>query len=105
MKSSFFVVASSILSLFENYDCCCKTGLLYILRQNPNLTLSRLYHSLSLQDDSSSNHHKLNGQFLSLFLKPLEFFSSQQSSPTTLDESSSHSILYIIIAAFFLLSL
>ena len=33
--------------------------------------------------------NKLNGHFLSLFLKPLEFFSCQQSSPTTLDESSS----------------
>jgi hypothetical protein len=30
--------------------------------------------------------NKLNGQFLSLFLKPLEFFSCQQLSPTTLDE-------------------
>jgi hypothetical protein len=48
--------------------------------------------------------NKLNGQFLSLLLKPLEFFSYQQSSPTTLDESSSRSISYIIIAAYFLLS-
>jgi len=48
--------------------------------------------------------NKLNVQFLSLLLKPLEFFSCQQSVPTTLDESSSRSISYIIIAAFFLLS-
>ena len=41
---------------------------------------------------------KLDGQFLSLFLKPLDFFSCQQSSPTTLDESSSRSISYFIIA-------
>jgi len=44
--------------------------------------------------------NKLNGQFLSLLLKPLEFFSCQQSSPTTLDESCSRSILYIITTAF-----
>ena len=45
--------------------------------------------------------NKLNGQFCSLFLKPLEFFSCQQSSATTLDESNSRSISYIIIARFF----
>jgi len=49
--------------------------------------------------------NKLNGQFLSLVLKPLEFFSCQQSSPTTLDESSNLSNSYIIIAMFFLLFL
>jgi len=47
--------------------------------------------------------NKLDGQFLSLFLKPLEFFFCQQSSPTILDESSNRSISYIIIAAYFLL--
>jgi len=48
--------------------------------------------------------NKLNGKFLSLILKPLEFFSCQQSSPTTLDESSGCSISYFIIASFFRLS-
>ena len=45
--------------------------------------------------------NKLNVQFLSLLLKPLEFFSCQQSVPTTLDESSSRSISYIIMQRFF----
>jgi hypothetical protein len=26
----------------ENYNCCCKPGLLLFLRQNPNLTLVRI---------------------------------------------------------------
>jgi hypothetical protein len=42
-----------------NYDCCRETGQLCILSQNPNLnvfSLPGLYHSLSLQDDSSTNH-------------------------------------------------
>jgi len=56
------------------------------------LTFPGSYHSLSLQDDSSSNHQQV--EWTILFL---EFFSCQQSSPTTLDESSSRSILYIII--------
>ena len=30
----------------ENYDYCCKTRQLHILRQNPNLTLPGSYHSL-----------------------------------------------------------
>jgi len=49
--------------------------------------------------------NKLNGQFLSLILKPLEFFSCQQSLPTTLDENSSRYISYFIIVPFFLLFL
>jgi len=48
--------------------------------------------------------NKLNGQLLSLFLKPLEFFYCQHSSPTALDDSSSRSISYIILTSFFHLS-
>jgi len=46
----------------ENYDCCRKTGQLRTLRQNPNLivfSLPESYHSLSLQDDSSSNYQQV----------------------------------------------
>jgi len=87
----------------ENYDCCRKTEWLHILHQNPNLTLTGSYHTLSLQDDSSLNHQQVEWTIPYPLFEAFGVLFCQQSSSTTSDESSSRFILYIIIATFCLL--
>jgi hypothetical protein len=78
-------------SRIDNYNCCLKTGQLGILHQNPNLIVFRcpdhiipsLFKMIRPQITN-----RFDGQLLSLFFQPLEFFSCTQLSVTTLYECS-----------------